>query len=156
MPQQTLASPVPLPPQKPQTDGSFAVASVPPLAVPISRAGATAAAPAPAVERPETSFNALRVPVFSPEQQQRMARSGLHGPARSLPFLPQIQRSFGPYDVRGVETFAGVEARQAAAGLDARAYTTEGSIVFAEQLDLYMAAHEAAHGVQLRSHLLNH
>ncbi len=80
-----------------------------------------------------------------------LAVSGTSGPAQSLPFLDQIQASFGAHDVAGVQAHTGEEARAASAGMGAAAFATGNHVAFGEAPDLHTAAHEAAHVVQQRA-----
>ncbi len=77
------------------------------------------------------------------------AAHGLSAPATSLPFLDQIQRSFGAdHDVSGVQAHVGGAAAEASAAMGAEAYATGDHVAFARSPDLHTAAHEAAHVVQ--------
>ncbi len=76
------------------------------------------------------------------------AARGLEAPAERLPFLDQIQRSFGDQDVSGVQAHVGGAAAEASASMGASAYATGGHVAFAGRPDLHTAAHEAAHVVQ--------
>jgi hypothetical protein len=80
----------------------------------------------------------------------RIAHAGVADAGAPLPFLDQIQRSFGGHDVRGATLHQGTAARDAARSLDARAYTVGSRVAFAGTPDLHTAAHEAAHVVQQR------
>ena len=80
------------------------------------------------------------------------AAAGLQGSSESLPFQSQIAASFGPFAdaLRDVRVHVDRTGQAAAQEIGARAYTSDNHIVFAEQPDLYTAAHEAAHVVQQR------
>lgn len=80
-----------------------------------------------------------------------LAAEGISGPVTALPFLEQIQRSFGAHDVSGVQAHIGGPATHACHGMGARAYATGNHVVFREMPDLHTAAHEAAHIVQQRA-----
>jgi hypothetical protein len=80
----------------------------------------------------------------------RFAEQGLSGTASPLPYLDQIQRSFGSHDVSGVKAHTGGPAARAAEGMGAGAYATGDHVAFREAPDLHTAAHEAAHVVQQR------
>jgi len=67
-----------------------------------------------------------------------------------LPYLQQIQASFGRHDVSGVQAFTGGGAASAAGELGAQAFAYGGRVAFAARPDLHTAAHEAAHVVQQR------
>ena len=79
------------------------------------------------------------------------AKLGLEGNSQALPYLDQIQRLFGPHDVRGVRAFVGGPAADASRAMGARAYATGNATAFAAPPDLHTAAHEAAHVVQQRA-----
>ncbi len=84
-------------------------------------------------------------------QQARKEVDGMYGgSAGTLPHLDRIQESFGDYDVSGARAQVGGEAADAAAGMNARAFTAGDKVGFAEAPDLHTAAHEAAHVVEQR------
>lgn len=76
------------------------------------------------------------------------ARSGLSGPGNSLPYLSQIQRSFGRHDVSGVVSHSDSAAKSATKELGAVAYAQGQHVAFGSQPTLHTAAHEAAHTIQ--------
>jgi Domain of unknown function (DUF4157) len=80
----------------------------------------------------------------------RLAEQGLSGAASPLPYLDQIQRSFGSHDVSGIKAHTGGPAARAAEGMGARAYAAGDHVAFDEAPDLHTAAHEAAHVVHSR------
>ncbi len=83
------------------------------------------------------------------QQVHDIARDGLRGSPRPLPFKELIQQSFGEYhDISGLEAYTGAAARAANANLDSRAYHKGGQVAFSGQPTLREAAHEAAHFVQ--------
>ncbi len=80
---------------------------------------------------------------------QAAASRGLEAPAQRLPFLDQIQRSFGAdHDVSGIQAHVGGPAAEASASMGASAYATGNHVAFGGSPDLHTAAHEAAHVVQ--------
>ncbi len=79
------------------------------------------------------------------------AQRGTRGPSRSLPHLPQIQKSFGTYDVSSVAAHTGPAAAEGARAIGAVAFTTGDHVAFAEPPTLRTAAHEAAHVIQQRA-----
>lgn len=81
----------------------------------------------------------------------RAACAGATGAASPLPFLPRLQEAFGAHDLSGVRAHRGQAAQEATEGLGARAYAMGESVVFGEEPDLRLAAHEAAHVVQQRT-----
>lgn len=68
-----------------------------------------------------------------------------------IPWLAEIQASFGLYDVTRVRATAG--ARQASEALGAEAYAVGDAVAFGDAPSLREAAHEAAHVVQQRAGL---
>jgi hypothetical protein len=83
--------------------------------------------------------------------QHATAARGVAGAGAPLPYLDQIQRSFGRHDVTGVRAHVGGAAAQAARALGATAYAAGDAVAFATAPDLHTAAHEAAHVVQQRA-----
>src|SRR5262249_62285843 len=82
---------------------------------------------------------------------EAIAEAGTAGAGKSLPFLDQIQASFGRHDVSGVQSHTDEPAHEAAADLDARAFAFGDHVAFAGAPDLHTASHEAAHVVQQRA-----
>lgn len=80
-----------------------------------------------------------------------LAEHGTSGTANAIPFLDQIQRSFGSHDVSGIKAHNDGAAADAARGMGATAFATGDRVAFAGTPDLHTAAHEAAHVVQQRS-----
>jgi len=78
------------------------------------------------------------------------AAQGIQGGGGAMPYLSQIQRSFGAHDVSGVQAHTGSQAQQANAAMGAEAYATGDHVAFGKSPDLHTAAHEAAHVVQQR------
>lgn len=95
-----------------------------------------------------------RVPLNSRERAEAMHQLAQHGTAGSsgpLPYLDQIQQSFGHgYDLGRVKAHIGSEAAEAAQRMGAEAYTAGGRVAFGAVPSLRIAAHEAAHAVQQR------
>ena len=84
-----------------------------------------------------------------PAEVHAAAARGIEGPATALPFVAEIQRSFGPdHDVSGVKAHVGGAAAEATAAMGASAYATGDHVAFGGAPDLHTAAHEAAHVVQ--------
>ncbi len=81
---------------------------------------------------------------------QAAATHGLSAGGGPLPHLDAIQRSFGEHDVSGVTAHVGGPAKEASQAMGAHAYATGDQVAFAQQPDLFLAAHEAAHVVQQR------
>lgn len=81
---------------------------------------------------------------------QAVAADGVSAPGGRLPYIEQIQLSFGRHDVSGIEAHVGGRAAEASDAIGARAYATGNHVAFASAPDLHTAAHEAAHVVQQR------
>lgn len=81
---------------------------------------------------------------------QNQAAAGLEGPGEDLPYLSQIQQSFGSHSLSGVKAYVGGGAAAAGQALGASAYTKGDKIAFKSKPDLHTAAHEAAHVIQQR------
>ena len=88
---------------------------------------------------------------LSADDVHQLAEKGLSGTASPLPYLDQIQRSFGSHDVSGIEAYIGGPASQASQGMGAEAYAAGNRVAFRQTPDLHTAAHEAAHVVQQRA-----
>ena len=73
------------------------------------------------------------------------------GSATTLPFLENIQRSFGAHDVSGIEAHVGGTASQACHDIGSLAYATGNHVAFRKAPDLHTVAYEAAHIVQQRA-----
>ncbi len=80
-----------------------------------------------------------------------LADAGTSGAAGRLPFMDQIQASFGAHDVSGIRAHNDGNAADAARSMGATAFATGDHVAFAGAPDLHTAAHEAAHVVQQRS-----
>jgi hypothetical protein len=78
------------------------------------------------------------------------AAHGVSEPSGALPYLAQIQRSFGRHDVGHVRAHVGGAAADGAAAMGADAFAMGDHVAFAGAPDLHTAAHEAAHVVQQR------
>jgi hypothetical protein len=87
----------------------------------------------------------------APADAQQKAQAGVASSGQALPYQDTIQKAFGKHDVSNVRAHIGGVASDAADALDANAYTTGNNIAFAQQPDLHLAAHEAAHAVQQAS-----
>lgn len=79
------------------------------------------------------------------------AEHGTSGTSGALPFMDQIQRSFGGHDISGIKAHSDGAAAEGARGMGATAFATGDRVAFANAPDLHTAAHEAAHVVQQRS-----
>ncbi len=131
------------------------------LPAPVQRSSSSSA-PAPLsmdAPDPSTQVDPFGVHLDTPVQRRgdgdgggdvhAAAARGLEAPAQRLPFLDQIQRSFGAdHDVSGVQAHVGGAAAEASASMGASAYATGNHVAFGGSPDLHTAAHEAAHVVQ--------
>ncbi len=86
------------------------------------------------------------------EHVHTAAAHGIAGAGSPLPFLDQIQASFGAdHDLSQVQAHVGGPAAEGSAAMGAQAYATGNHVAFATAPDLHTAAHEAAHVVQQRA-----
>ena len=85
------------------------------------------------------------------EGAHEVAARGTAGSGTTLPYLNQIQASFGSHDVRGVQAYSGGAATEANQSLGSQAYATGNKVAFGASPSLHTAAHEAAHVVQQRA-----
>ncbi|HEX4455131.1 MAG TPA: DUF4157 domain-containing protein [Kofleriaceae bacterium] len=86
------------------------------------------------------------------ESPSALAERVTSGPCEPLPFRDRIQASFGKHDISGTRAYIGGAAGAAARKLGARAFARGDAIAFADgAVDLFTAAHEAAHVVQQRA-----
>lgn len=111
----------------------------------------------------DSTRSALNNSPTGPEQpanQEGAAEAGMHavaahgltGSAQALPYLEQIQRSFGAgHDVSQIRAVVGGSAKQASERMGASGYASGRSVAFREWPDLALAAHEAAHVIQQRA-----
>ena len=102
----------------------------------------------------ETQRQAAPAAEAAPETGQAVhpvAQQGIAGSGGPLPFLDEIQRSFGEHDVSGVRAHVGGAASEASESMGAEGYATGNDVAFRESPSLHTAAHEAAHVVQQRA-----
>lgn len=78
------------------------------------------------------------------------ARLGTSGASAPLPDQDAIQRSFGRFDLTGIEAHTDAGAREANARLGARGFATGSHVALGSGADLHTQAHEAAHVMQQR------
>jgi hypothetical protein len=90
-------------------------------------------------------------PDADPQALQETATRGTSGAGGPLPYLPQIQRSFGHHDVSGIQSHSDPGASAAAEAIGAQAFAIGDRVAFAGTPSLHTAAHEAAHVVQQRA-----
>ena len=81
-------------------------------------------------------------------EAHEIAAQGLQGSGRPLTHLDTLQRAFGRHDIRGMREHTGPAAELALEVLGAEGYMRGGRMAVAGSPDLYIQAHEAAHGVQ--------
>lgn len=79
-----------------------------------------------------------------------LAEHGTSGASGALPFMDQIQRSFGNHDVSSIKAHGDGAAVDASRAMGARAFASGDHVAFGASPDLHTAAHEAAHVVQQR------
>ena len=79
------------------------------------------------------------------------AAHGVAGSGGALPYLDDIQRSFGRHEVGHVRAHVGGAAADASRAIGAEAYAVGDQVAFRRSPDLHTAAHEAAHVVQQRA-----
>ena len=77
-----------------------------------------------------------------------VATGGLRGVGRPLTHLGRLQRAFGHHDIQGMREFTDSAAGSALDTLGAEGYTSGNRMALLGPPDLYVQAHEAAHGVQ--------
>lgn len=85
------------------------------------------------------------------ERVHEAAVQGTQGPSGSLPYIDQIQKSFGKHDVSHIKAHTDGQAAAGARAMGAEAFTTGDHVAFAGAPSLHTAAHEAAHVVQQRA-----
>jgi hypothetical protein len=78
------------------------------------------------------------------------AAHGTSGAATTLPYVDQIQRSFGRHDIGRIQAHVDDRAAGGAGAMGASAFAVGEHVAFAGAPDLHTAAHEAAHVVQQR------
>lgn len=88
---------------------------------------------------------------MAPGKVHAIAQAGLDGGGQQLPYLDEVQRGFGAYDISGIHAHIGGRAGAAATAIGASAYASRSGVGFAAAPDLHTAAHEAAHVVQQRA-----
>ncbi len=81
----------------------------------------------------------------------RDAQAGIATASEPLPHGDRIQASFGRHDIGATRAAIGEPATEANKRMGSLAYTSGTRIGFANQPDVKLAAHEAAHVVQQRS-----
>lgn len=77
-----------------------------------------------------------------------VARSGKEGSVGQLPYLSQLEQSFGR-SLGHINCHSGEKAQSAAGALRAHAYAHEGSVVVGDRSDLRTIAEETAHVLQM-------
>lgn len=85
-----------------------------------------------------------------PAAAAETARQGLGDASAGLPHFEILQQAFAGFDLSGVRSSVGGEAKQASQRLCAEAYATPEGVGFRDYPTLHTAAHEAAHVVQQR------
>ena len=83
-----------------------------------------------------------------PVDMHGIAAKGLQGPGQPLTHLSALQQAFGHHDVSAMREHTGPETESALDTLGAEGYTSGSRMALMRLPDLYLQAHEAAHGVQ--------
>lgn len=86
-----------------------------------------------------------------PSAVHEAAAAGTSGAADSLPHFDTIQRSFGRYDVSGIQAHTDAKAAAGTRAIGAEAFASGDHVAFGAAPSLFTAAHEAAHVVQQRA-----
>jgi hypothetical protein len=84
----------------------------------------------------------------SADERHALAAEGTRGGGGSLPFLAEIQGSFGRHDVSSIVAHTDARAASATEQMGASAFATGNHVAFGGAPGLHTAAHEAAHVVQ--------
>lgn len=85
----------------------------------------------------------------TPGEIHSAAREGIKTTWKPLPYLNDIQRSFGAkHNISNIRYHEGPVASQSARQMNAKAYSTAGHVVSDGPISKHTAAHEAAHVVQ--------
>jgi hypothetical protein len=103
------------------------------------------------VQRIDASYSDILDAAREPSGVRRAAAQGVAGASGRLPFLGQVQASFGAHDISTIRAHTDGAAAIASRAIGAEAYTTTNHVAFAREPDLHTAAHEAAHVVQQRA-----
>ena len=80
--------------------------------------------------------------------RHEVAAGGLRGQGRPLTHLDTVQRAFGRHDIQGMREYTDSAAGSTLNALGAEGYTSGSRMALAGPPNLYVQAHEAAHGVQ--------
>ena len=115
-----------------------------------SAAAPDLSAAATAVEHVQARGGGQQLVMTDEASRKESAAAGIAEPARALPHLDKIQRSFGNHDLSGVSAHVGGHAAAASEAIGAQGFATGSHVAFAREPDLFLAAHEAAHVVQQR------
>lgn len=86
--------------------------------------------------------------VHDKRQTHDIAQKGIKDTGGALPHLNTIQKSFGAYDISGIQAHVGNQAKEANEHMGSVGYSTGGHVAFRGSPDVHLAAHEAAHAVQ--------
>jgi hypothetical protein len=101
--------------------------------------------------RESADASSSRAARFEDHAVTRVAAVGVASPGEPMPYLAQLQASFGHHDLSEVRAHQDAMATDAARELGAEAYTFGDSVAFRQPPTLHTAAHEAAHVVQQRA-----
>lgn len=86
-----------------------------------------------------------------PERIHEAGQLGIRGTGGPLPYLDQIQKAFGVFDVSSIVAHTDESATAGAQAMGAAAFTMGHHAAFAGTPSLHTAAHEAAHAIQQRA-----
>lgn len=87
---------------------------------------------------------------IDPNELRGLADAGVAGSGAQLPYLDQIQRSFGRFDITGVRAHIGGAAAAASERMGAAGYALGNDVALEAGSSLHVVAHEAAHVIQQR------
>lgn len=112
--------------------------------------GDPSAAPTSTASTVEVNSNGS-APNNGTEHIHDAAAVGTSGPSGALPYLDEIQKSFGSHDVGHAKAHTDSQAAAGTRAMGAEAFTTGDHVVFSSAPSLHTTAHEAAHVIQQRA-----
>jgi hypothetical protein len=120
-------------------------------AEPETRAGDATSDPAPVETTTVQTKSSGAAPQYEAGRVHEAAARGTSGAGGPLPYLNEIQRSFGNHDVSRVNAHIDGPAAEGTRAMGAEAFAMGHHVAFARPPSLHTAAHEAAHVIQQRS-----
>lgn len=81
---------------------------------------------------------------------EKVAEGGLSGSSGILPYIDQLEKSFGQ-PLGGIRAHQGPSAAEASEQLDAKGYATQGQVVLGKSADFRTVAEETGHALQQRN-----